>query len=177
MTVRLMLVRHGATEWSDAGRLNGWTDVPLNGGGKARALGLGAVLAPVTFTGVWSSDLRRSTETADLAVGGAAPDARLRELDFGRLEGSRWEDHPPDVQEAMLHFEGFAAPGGESVDQLRDRVHDFFSGLRSGHHLAFTDGGVIRLLLREIGNDQSVAPGDLVAIEILRSTVHLGEPK
>jgi probable phosphoglycerate mutase len=77
----------------------------------------------------------------------------------------------------MLHFEGFAAPGGESVDQLLDRVHDFISGLRSGHHLAFTHGGIIRLLLRQIGNDQSVAPGGVVAIEILRSTAHLGEPK
>jgi probable phosphoglycerate mutase len=177
MTVRLWLVRHGATDWSDAGRLNGWTDVPLNDAGRACALRLGLALAPATFTGIWSSDLRRSIETADLAVGGAVPEPRLRELDFGRLDGSRWEDHPPDVQRAMLNFESFAARGGESADRLRDRVHAFISGLRPGHHLAFTHGGVIRLLLREIGSDRSVAPGDTVRLEIPTSTVHPGEPR
>ena len=37
MTKRLWLVRHGETDWSAAGRLNGWRDVPLNERGRAQA--------------------------------------------------------------------------------------------------------------------------------------------
>jgi broad specificity phosphatase PhoE len=87
MSTRLWLVRHGATDWSDAGRLNGWTDVPLNERGRLQARSLAERLAGRQFAAVWSSDLMRAIETAQLAVGEPVPDGRLRELGFGSLEG------------------------------------------------------------------------------------------
>jgi probable phosphoglycerate mutase len=167
MTIGLWLVRHGATDWSDAGKLTDWSDVALNEAGRARARHVGRILARTTFKGIWSSDLRRATETAHLAVGRAVADPRLRELDFGDLEGARWEDHPPKIQEALLRFDGFTAPGGESVADFRARVLDFVGGLTPGEHLAFTHGGVIRLLLRERGSERHVVPGDLVRVAIM----------
>lgn len=164
MSIRLWLVRHGATDWSDAGRLNGWSDVPLNDRGRVQARLLRRQLARRELTGVWSSDLTRATETAQLAVGEPVPDPRLRELDFGSLEGRRWEECPAEGREALVAFDGFGAPQGESVGELRSRVLEFVEALHDGEHLVFTHGGVIRLLLREEGQDRQVLPGELVRV-------------
>lgn len=161
MSIHLWLVRHGATDWSDAGRFLGWADVHLNRRGRRQANALRQRLPREPFASVWSSDLVRSTETAQLAVGGAASDWRLRELDFGDLEGMRWDDCSPVMQAELFSFDHFRAPGGESVDELRRRVLDFARGLPSGEHLVFSHGGVIRLLLRESGRDGKVVPGAL----------------
>jgi probable phosphoglycerate mutase len=161
---RLWLVRHGATDWSDAGRLTGWTDVPLNEEGRLQARLLGATMAGREFAGIWSSDLERAVETARVAVGGAIADNRLRELNFGQLEGLTWEQCSPESQEELLAFDRFSAPGGESVEALRERVLDFLAQLSPGDYLVFTHGGVVRLLLREVGHDALVAPGGLVVV-------------
>jgi probable phosphoglycerate mutase len=159
---RLWLVRHGATDWSDAGRLNGWTDVPLNERGRLQARSLAERLAGRQFAAVWSSDLMRAIETAHLAAGEPVPDGRLRELNFGSLEGRLWEECPPMVRDALVAFDGFGAPEGESVGELRSRVLEFVEGLPDGEHLVFTHGGVVRVLLREDGRDQQVFPGEIV---------------
>jgi 2,3-bisphosphoglycerate-dependent phosphoglycerate mutase len=174
MSLRLWLVRHGATDWSDAGRLNGWTDVPLNEWGRRQARSLTQSLASRQFTGVWSSDLVRATETARLAAKEAVGDSRLRELDFGRLEGSRWEECRSEVRRALLAFEGFRAPGGESMAELRSRVLGFVDELPGGEHLVFTHGGVIRLLLRGAGLDRRLPPGAFVrvALDPTRGAIH-----
>jgi probable phosphoglycerate mutase len=164
MSARLWLVRHGATDWSDAGRLNGWTDVPLNDRGRLQARSLAERIEGREFAGVWSSDLARAADTARLALREPVLDPRLRELDFGALEGSRWEECQLHVQRALAAFDGFQAPGGESVAGLRSRVLRLVESLPEGDHLVFTHGGVIRLLLRETGADRQVLPGELVLV-------------
>ncbi|MGH2662649.1 MAG: histidine phosphatase family protein [Actinomycetota bacterium] len=159
MSVRLWLVRHGTTDWSDAGRLLGWTDVALNVNGRRQARALREGLSGGVFASVWSSDLIRATETANLAAGGATADERLRELNFGELEGKHWDECSPFIQQRLLFFDEFAAPGGESVCELQIRVLDFTAGLHEGEHLLFTHGGVIRALLRHAGRDARVPPG------------------
>jgi probable phosphoglycerate mutase len=166
MSIRLWLVRHGATDWSDAGRLNGWSDVPLNDRGRVQARLLRRHLAQREFTGVWSSDLVRAAHTARLALGEPVLEPRLRELDFGHLEGKRWEELPAAVRGALLEFEGFEAPGGESTTALRQRVVGFLRGLPGGEQVLFTHGGVIRVLLREAGRDARVAPGELLQLRL-----------
>jgi probable phosphoglycerate mutase len=146
VTLRLCLVRHGSTDWSDAGRFDGWTDVPLNERGRRQARELASTLDPSAFDGIWSSDLRRASETAALAVGGAVSDRRLRELDFGELEGLTWDECVPAVRAELAGFDGFRAPSGESTTDLRQRVTDLLAEIDDGDHLLFTHGGVIRLL-------------------------------
>ena len=165
MTVELTLVRHGATDLSDAGRFNGWTDVPLNERGRAQALALRARLSSA-YDGIWSSDLSRATETASIASVTATLDRRLRELDFGELEGNTWDGCAPHVQQSLLGFDSFEAPGGESASRFRDRVGDFVSSLEPGRHLLFTHGGVIRVLLRAHGTDRRVEPGEMVELSV-----------
>jgi probable phosphoglycerate mutase len=166
MSVHLLLVRHGATDWSDAGRFCGWADVPLNARGREEARSLRRGLEGRRFAGVWTSDLTRAAETARLAGRRAAPDARLRELDFGNLEGMRWEDCPVPVRDALLEFDDFLAPGGESVSMLRARVTSFVQGLLDGEHLVFTHGGVIRLFAREMGQVDRIEPGGLRSVAL-----------
>jgi 2,3-bisphosphoglycerate-dependent phosphoglycerate mutase len=170
--IELCLVRHGATDWSDAGRFNGWTDTPLNAGGRAQAQRLASTLEPSTFAGIWCSDLRRAGDTATLAAGGATSDSRLRELDFGDLESRTWHECSRQVQQALLDFDQFVAPNGESVAHLDARVRSFIAGLPAGAHLVFTHGGVIRLLRRSAGVTSSVEPGETVRLsfELLPTT-------
>ena len=162
MTARLWLVRHGETDWSASGRFTGWREVELNRTGRDKARSLRDELAGRQYEGVWSSDLRRAAQTARIAYGQARPDARLRELDFGALEGMRWDDLPSNLQRDLVGFDRFSAPGGESVAGLRHRVLDFVDSLPAGQHLLFTHGGVIRLLLRLANADDLVAPGSVV---------------
>ena len=146
MTQELWLVRHGQTDWNRDRRLQGRAEIPLNQQGRQEAAALRLVLRDHLFAGVWASSATRSVVTAQLAYGEAIVDARLDEFDFGRLEGMTWSELPSEVQQALLAFDGFAAPGGESVADFRYRVEEFFNGLPEGRHLIFSHGGVIRVL-------------------------------
>ncbi len=165
--VRLWLVRHGETEWNAQRRFQSRTDLPLNETGRRQAARLAARLQGTAFTEVWSSDLARAVETARLAWGRPLRDVRLREIDLGDLEGRRWSDLDPEIQEALARFEGFVAPGGESYDQFRARVLSWVEERESGDHLVVTHGGVIRLLLRTFGlPDPFPAPGSLTVLDL-----------
>ena len=166
VTPRLWLVRHAETDWSRTGRLCGWTDVALNARGRGQAMALASTLAGHRFATAWSSDLRRTVETACLAYGTPTTDARLRELSFGTLEGARWTELAPPVQEALLSFDGFVAPDGEDVVSMRRRVLAFVSDLPPGDHLVFTHGGVVRVLLRQAGSDRSLMPGEVAVVSV-----------
>ncbi len=163
--MRLWLVRHGATEWSEAGRLCGWTDIPLSPKGRGQAELVRSRIHGQAFEGVWTSDLIRASEFARLVVGDATPDGGLRELDFGEIEGKKWHDLDQPTRDALLRFDGFVAPGGESVTALENRIVAFLSGLVEGDHLVFTHGGVVRLLTRLSGVAASPEPAELTVVE------------
>lgn len=166
--VTLTLVRHGETEWTSLGRFLGWKDLPLSAVGRGQAAALRPKLAESTFAGVWSSDLIRAIETARLAWGEPTCDSRLRELDFAEIEGRTWDNLDLADQQALVSFDGFVAPGGESVASLGERVSKFVEELEPGEHLCFTHGGVIRLLTRQTGAERILLPGELTTIEVPR---------
>lgn len=163
--LRLWLVRHGSTQWSEERRYTGLTDIPLTETGRAQARAL-AFLAGRTWTGVWSSDLRRAVETAELAGLTPTLDARLREIDFGTIESKHWEDLDAATQQAITEFDTFAPPGGETVAHLTDRLDDFLDSLTPGDHVVFTHGGVIRALVRPAGADVRPAPGSVLVLTV-----------
>ena len=164
-SVHLWLVRHGETPSSRDGVLAGWTNVPLTDTGVAQAEALRPLLRASSFTSVWSSDLDRTLTTARLAYGDATPDRRLRELHFGDLEGRPWLEVEAHHMQALLAFDGFEAPGGESLRDLRTRVMEFLSSLRPGRHLIFTHGVVIALVRREVGEKELVPTGSLRIVD------------
>jgi broad specificity phosphatase PhoE len=83
----LLLVRHGETDWNAEGRLQGHTDTPLNELGRRQALTLADELAGDGIEAVYSSDLARARETAEIVAErlrlAVVLDPDLREKDWG----------------------------------------------------------------------------------------------
>jgi len=86
---RLVLVRHGETEWSRDHKHTSYTDLPLTEVGAEQARALGKRLAGHGFAGVFVSPLRRARQTCELAGFGARAEVMddLREWNYGRYEG------------------------------------------------------------------------------------------
>jgi probable phosphoglycerate mutase len=146
MNQELFLVRHGETAWSEQGRLCGRSDPPLTEQGRQQATTLRALFRDEIFDSIVSSPTLRALETARLAYGEPSVDDRICEIDFGDLEGRTWMECSDEVQQRLLDYESFEAPGGESVRHLGDRVLAALHDLGPGRHLVFTHGGVIRFL-------------------------------
>jgi probable phosphoglycerate mutase len=87
MPPRLVLLRHGATEWSLSGRHTGRTDIPLVDLGREQAKAAGELLGGVTFAQVLTSPLRRASETCALAGFDGEIEPDLMEWDYGAYEG------------------------------------------------------------------------------------------
>lgn len=181
------LIRHGATEWSQEGRLNGWTDIPLNELGRTQVRELARSIELPPRTTIWTSDLERAAASAALLVTHGSPlkgvtvrsDQRLRELNFGELEGLTWSELDTDTRTALTNFDGFEAPEGESVAALVARVDGFLAELgrhepTAGPHVVVTHGGVIRTLLRRGPGDRSVQPAQLVRLSLVEGRVQAG---
>lgn len=88
-TGRLVLLRHGETQWSRDGRHTGRTDLPLTDLGREQALRAAERLSALAIDPVLvlSSDLERARHTAELAGLSAQTDPDLREWDYGGYEG------------------------------------------------------------------------------------------
>jgi probable phosphoglycerate mutase len=163
--IELWLVRHGETTYNEVRRLAGQSDPPLTDAGRGEAEALRPLLDGHDFASVWSSDLVRTITTARLAWGEPKPDVRLREVDFGSMEGITYEEIDLQFAEVFMEFRDFRIPNGETYHELRDRVHGFVDGLPVGRHLLFVHGGVIRVLTQEAGLDRFVATGSVVGID------------
>lgn len=164
-TLELWLVRHGETTYSASKRVAGWSDPPLTENGRHQAEALRPEIDGHQFAGVWSSDLQRAVESARLAMGEPRTDRRLRECDFGALEGCTYEEADSTYAEVFSEFRNFQAPEGESHEEFRGRVHDFVDSLEPGHHLLFVHGGVIRVLTQDLGLDRFIPTGSLVGLD------------
>ena len=166
MTMELWLVRHGETEFNTAQRFCGWGDPPLTHTGRAQARALRPLIGSQPFDRFVSSPSLRARETAQLCYGVPELDERLRELDFGKLEGCAREDCSQQVREALLDFDSFEAPGGESVAQLGERVITALQDLGPGRHLVVTHGGVIRFLVGLASVTDYPRPATLTRIRV-----------
>jgi broad specificity phosphatase PhoE len=130
MITRLLLVRHGETTWNVEGRYQGQADPPLSERGRAQAEATAQKLADQGLQVLYSSPLRRASETAQiialrlgLSVG---YDPRLMEINQGEWEGmlvTDIEQHWPALFSRWVHDPWLVTlPGGESLSQLQMRV-------------------------------------------------------
>ena len=151
----LILVRHGETEWSRAGKHTGRTDVPLTPAGEAAAAALAPVLARRTIAAVFTSPARRAVTTAALAgLDNAKPDPDLWEWDYGGYEGLT----TPQIREqrpGWYLWQDGVIPGdaehpGETVDQVAERADRVLDRVRplldSGDVALVAHGHVLRVL-------------------------------
>ncbi len=130
MSGSIIIVRHGRTEFNATGRLQGRTDNPLDVVGRAQADAVATYLAPELLSDtlfVCSPLLRaRQTATAIAERAGATIeiDERWIELDYGSYEGLRQAEVPSNVWRDWRNDNDFAAPQGESLNQVQQRVAD-----------------------------------------------------
>ncbi len=117
----VVLVRHGATEWSESGQHTGLTDMPLLPEGEDEARALAPLLAEREFALVLSSPLSRALRTAELAgLSGIEVEPDLLEWDYGTVEGRTTVDMRDD-DPAWTVFDG-DIPGGETAAEVGERV-------------------------------------------------------
>lgn len=136
MSHRLVLVRHGQTEWSSTGRHTGLTDVDLTPEGEEQARALREVLAPYRGCPAISSPLKRARHTAELAgLTDVEIDSDLREWDYGAYEGLT----TPQIREqgagaGWTVFADGVLPGdtpGESLHQVAGRARRVLARARA----------------------------------------------
>ncbi|NLE98929.1 MAG: histidine phosphatase family protein [Propionibacterium sp.] len=138
---RLIVLRHGETQWNRERRMQGVADVELNDAGLAQAREAAEELAGYRFDAVYSSPLRRASETARIV---AAPhglplqlDARLSEINVGSWAGRTAEEvreEFPGQQE--LYFAGqdyHRSAEGESAAQVGDRAEAAVADIAGAH--------------------------------------------
>lgn len=127
---RLILIRHGETDWNVQGRYQGQADVPLNARGRQQAARVAESLANSGISAIYASDLRRARETAEALarVTGleVCYDSRLREVDQGEWEGMPFAEiqsrYPELVKRRRENPLAVPPPGGETVRQVRERA-------------------------------------------------------
>ncbi|MBK8026472.1 MAG: histidine phosphatase family protein [Chloroflexi bacterium] len=166
MSKRILLIRHGQTDWNVEGRWQGMTDVPLNATGISQAKVLAEHLKERPVRTIFSSDLQRAAITAQL-IGerlNVVPryDQRLREINLGVFQGLTYNEmskqHPVKVREMGEDYMGFVFPEGESRRMLQDRAYEFWQSVivhEPGPEIAIvTHGGWIRALLLKLFPDE-----------------------
>lgn len=161
---RLLLFRHGETQWNLQGRYQGHLDSPLTelGQSQARAAGQWLAQAEPGVGAAYTSDLGRARHTARLLLEPlgleATCDARLRERHMGILQGELHQSPDPRMDEALrLYRSGSpdARPeGGESMQEVIDRSMSFLHEVGARHLgqtvVVVSHGAWLALLLRQI---------------------------
>ena len=155
----ILLARHGETDDNrEPIRVQGFRDTPLNDTGRRQARELAERMAFESIASLWSSDLSRAQETAEIVGAriGLEPrlDPRLREANRGRWEGRHFIDierEEPDLYAAWRRAgEQFRFPGGESLRDQLERVQAALADIRETGALpalVVAHGGSIRVML------------------------------
>ncbi len=141
MTTRIILIRHGETDWNAEGRIQGHLPVPLNARGAAQAEALALHLREVAFDAIYSSDLLRARQTANMITGLSGheiqDDTRLREWDLGILTGMLRVEADRDQPQAAKIYRSYLVdqviPDGESIRQRFERVTHAVADIAARH--------------------------------------------
>ncbi|HEV7887678.1 MAG TPA: histidine phosphatase family protein [Acidimicrobiales bacterium] len=160
---RLLLLRHGQSEWNAAGRWQGVADPPLTAHGEDQARAAAGWLTGSGLTGVVTSDLKRARRTgeliaAELGLPLLAPEPGLRERDVGEWSGRTTDEIVrlwPGQLEAWRAGRLERPPNGESQPVMTARVMAVVERLAAGPDdavlLVVTHGGVIHTVGEALG--------------------------
>ena len=154
METNIYLVRHGLTDWNQAGRFQGHTDIPINDIGISQAKELEPLLRTISFDAVFTSDLIRARFTAELITNNRYPlinDERIRELNCGQWEGqtiAQLTAANEPIQAYLLDAMNTHPTGGESIHELCGRVQSFFNDVTEQYQgkniLVVSHAGTVR---------------------------------
>jgi broad specificity phosphatase PhoE len=155
-------IRHGETDWNREGRWQGQADVPLNTKGHEQAFDITDKLAHIGIEGIFSSDLLRARQTAEiisarLKINQVQFDERLREIHQGEWQGLLIEDIRTKYRVGFNQRQkdpwSVAPPGGETARQVQYRVESLLSEVRTkenGKNIAFVTHGFVIAVIQTI---------------------------
>ena len=134
---RLVLLRHGESQWNLENRFTGWVDVPLSARGVQEAKNAGEKLRPYRFDRAFTSVLQRANETLRLAlevIGQTAvpteKDKALNERMYGELQGLNKAEtakkYGDDQVKIWRRSYDVRPPGGESLKDTAERVLPYY---------------------------------------------------
>ncbi len=147
---RLALLRHGHTAWNRAGRIQGRSDIPLDDDARQELSGYTLPFEWSTAE-IWSSPLKRASQTAHLVSGGVPRlDNALIEMNWGDWEGQRGVDLIEKKESGYRHIEEwgweYRPPNGESPAEVLGRLSPWLSGLERDA-VAVCHIGIMRVIL------------------------------
>ena len=149
----IYLIRHGQTDWNVQGKAQGFTDIPLNGKGRQQAVEAARKVAKLQIDHIFSSDLSRAKETAeiinselrlDLPI---TTDKRIRAYNLGELEGGGFMSNGITATEFLTLTKQH---GVETTDEMFSRVKSFLDDLvakKIENVLIVSHIGTIRMML------------------------------
>ena len=145
------MLRHGQTDWNQAGYVQGRYDVPLNENGREQARLAGKELKDVSIDVCYCSPLIRAKETALIALEGRnvpmVYDDRLVEMAYGVYEGTHWKGEAYQRNRRML---AMRYPGGESYLDVAHRAFSFLDEIqdeaKEKNILIVCHGGIARAI-------------------------------
>jgi 2,3-bisphosphoglycerate-dependent phosphoglycerate mutase len=163
MSTRLLIVRHGQTDWNTDGRFQGQTDIPLNLTGIQQAQAVAGRLSTEQPAAIYASDLQRAWQTGEIIQAAFQPARRvelisepsLREMCFGEWEGLTYSEiqarQPRLLERWESDLEHNTPPGGESLLDLRKRVQAVYKSILAEHPnmtvVVVAHGGPLQTLL------------------------------
>lgn len=137
--MRLILVRHGKTDWNETGKCQGISNVPLNSAGIEQAEKLAFSLKNEKIDRIYSSDLVRAKVTAEKIAEYHSIDVKirgdLREMDQGIFEGLDFSYIQEKYSDVLEHWredpDTLQLPGGESLRGVQQRALDAIADIKS----------------------------------------------
>lgn len=184
-STEILLIRHGETLWNIEGRLQGHKDSALTPLGIRQARAIAERVAANKPHVLYTSDLPSASRTAEIIcnrIGMAPkPDSRLREQNFGELEGLTISEIPEHLREGqrLRANPDYAMPSGESFRQLHQRAVECITELTDQHPrkriAVVTHGGILNTLSRHVvGIDLSAPRGFKLFNASLNTILHGG---
>ncbi len=173
---KLILLRHGESQWNLENRFTGWTDVPLTQKGKMEAVKAGELIKKnnILINAVFSSVLKRANETAEIALKNAGldhlweknnlkmiKDKSLNERDYGDLVGLNKKETADKFGEEQVHIwrrsYDICPPNGESLKDVVQRVSPYYEKnieplvLKNKNVLIVAHGNSLRAIMIKVG--------------------------
>jgi broad specificity phosphatase PhoE len=170
MPKKIILIRHGETEYNRQKKWQGWSDIPLNKAGRKQAQLLAHRLKHEVIDVLYTSDLKRAVETAHAIAKSVnlqlIKTKKLRERNIGILEGINFQESMEKYKDVFAKLfnssdETFKGHGGESEKEVKQRIQELLNEIRAKHQekivAIVTHGGtkhhIIRLLVHDFFQD------------------------
>lgn len=182
---KLVIVRHGQSQWNLENRFTGWVDVDLSDKGVEEANAAGEKLKGYTFDAAFSSVLKRANRTLDIILENIGhfnlqveKNQALNERHYGDLQGKNKQEMREEYGDEQVHIwrrsYDVAPPNGESLKDTKDRVLPYYEEkieplLKQGKTIIISaHGNSLRALIMHLEN--------LTPDEILQKEIPTGSP-